>query len=214
VDPSKRRSLRRVALTGGIATGKSFCLRRFAHLGVPTIDTDVVARHVVAPGTPGLAAVVARFGAELLTPDGALDRPALGRIVFADADARAELERIIHPAVYRSVEAWFEEEAENSLASGHPGFAMADIPLLFETRQQHRFDHVIVAACSEAQQLERLMGRNGLSLADAQRRLDAQLPLADKRARADTVIDTSGTEEETISQVDRVWEALRTTARD
>lgn len=209
MDQSSRGSLRRVALTGGIATGKSFCLRRFAHLGVPTIDTDIVARQVVAPGTPGLAAVVERFGAGVLTPDRVLNRPALGRIVFADSDARADLERIIHPAVYESVEAWFEHEAGNSLAPGHPGFAIADIPLLFETSQQDRFDQVIVAACSEDQQLQRLMGRNGLSLDDARRRIDAQLPLAHKRARAHLVIDTSGTEEDTIQQVDRVWRELR-----
>ena len=203
------RPLRRIALTGGIATGKSFCLRRFAHLGVSTIDTDIVARDVVAPGTAGLAAVVQRFGAGMLTPDAALDRAALGRIVFADADARADLERIIHPAVYQAVETWFEHEATNTLAPEHPGFAIADIPLLFETNQQHRFDRVVVAACSEDQQLQRLMGRDGLSREDAGRRIAAQLPLATKRALAHLIIDTSGTEEETIAQVDRVWGELR-----
>jgi dephospho-CoA kinase len=201
-------SFRRVALTGGIATGKSFCLRRFAHLGVPTVDADLVAREVVAPGTPGLDAVVERFGAGVLLPGGALDRPALGRIVFADADARADLERIIHPAVYRAVEAWFAGEAARLPAAGHPGFAVADIPLLFETGQQHRFHHVIVVACREDQQLQRLMRRDGLSEQDARRRIQAQLPLRDKRAQADTVIETSGTEEETTGQVDRIWRAL------
>src|SRR3954470_9676791 len=97
----------RIALTGGIATGKSYCLARFPGHGVPTIDADILARDAVAPGSGGLRAVVERFGAGVLLPDGSLDRPALGRVVFGDARARAGLEAIIHPEVYRRIRAWF-----------------------------------------------------------------------------------------------------------
>ena len=96
----------RIALTGGIATGKSYCLRRFAELGVPAIDADRLARDAVAPGTPGLAAVAARFGGGVIAADGSLDRGALGRIVFADTRARAALEAIVHPEVYRRIREW------------------------------------------------------------------------------------------------------------
>src|SRR3954471_4384592 len=97
----------RVALTGSIATGKSYCLARFAALGAPTIDADALARDAVAPGSPGLAAIAATFGQDVLTADGSLDRPALGRIVFGDANARAALEAIVHPEVYRRIRDWF-----------------------------------------------------------------------------------------------------------
>src|SRR6187455_1923113 len=113
----------RVALTGGIGTGKSYCLARFAALGVPTIDADLLARAAVAPGTSGLAAVAARFGTAVLGADGALDRPALGRIVFGDNKARAALEAILHPEVYRRIREWFA-----NLPAG-TRLAMADIPL-------------------------------------------------------------------------------------
>src|ERR1043165_8243389 len=113
----------RVVLTGGIATGKSYCLQRFAVHGVPVIDADLLAREVVLPGTPGLSAIADRFGAAVVAADGTLDRPALGRVVFADAKARAELEAIIHPEVYRRIREWFVGLPAGSRA------AIADIPL-------------------------------------------------------------------------------------
>src|ERR1700754_4068965 len=164
----------RVALTGGIATGKSYCLSRFASFGVPTVDADILAREAVAPGTPGLQAVVARFGAGLLMPDGQLDRPALARIVFNDAKARAALEAIVHPEVYRRIRAWFVGLAPATR------LAIADIPLLFETGQSHDFDEVIVAACSLEEQIRRCMSRDQLSEADARARIGAQLPISEK----------------------------------
>jgi dephospho-CoA kinase len=198
----------RVGLTGGIATGKSFCLRRFAELGAATIDADIIARDVVAPGTPGLAAVVRRFGAGVVDASGALDRAALGRVVFADDDARRDLERIVHPAVYDVVEGWFAAQAAGAPAGAGRRIAMADIPLLYETGQAGRFDCVIVAACPPDLQVRRVMARDGLSDADARRRIAAQMPIDDKRARADYVIDTSGSFDDTRRHVDRVWAAI------
>jgi dephospho-CoA kinase len=197
----------RVALTGGIATGKSTCLRRFAELGARTIDADVIAREVVLPGRRALAAIVSRFGTGILGPDGTLDRSALGRVVFHDAEARADLERIIHPEVFAAIERWFEELVAQTPESA-PIVAIADIPLLYETDQAHRFDWVIVSACDRDQQLDRLMARNGLSRDEAQTRIDAQLSIDEKRARADLVVDTSGTMAETIESIDMAWSRL------
>jgi len=205
----------RVALTGGIASGKSHCLRVFAALGVPTIDADVVARAVVEPGTAGLAAVIARFGPAVLDEHGRLDRAAVGRVVFGDPAERRALEAIVHPAVYQAITDWFAKKhrvffsTESDEKNTRCFFAIADIPLLFETGHERDFDKVVVAACRDDQQLARLMARDGLDEADARQRLAAQLPLADKAARADYVIDTSGTVENTDAQVTRVWHALQ-----
>src|SRR6185436_13472853 len=123
---------------GGIATGKSHCLAKFATLGVPTIDADRLAHDAVEPGSQGLAGVVRRFGSSLVLPNGQLDRAALGRLVFADAAARRDLEAIIHPIVYASIARWF------STLGADERFAVADIPLLFETGREADFDRVIV----------------------------------------------------------------------
>lgn len=192
----------RAALTGGIATGKSYTLGRFAALGVPVVDADQLARDAVAPGSPGLQAVAQRFGPALLKPDGTLDRPALGRIVFADQSARAALESIIHPEVYRQINQW--------LVTLPPGtrVAIADIPLLYETGHRYEFDRVIVCACSPAEQIRRIIARDGLTEADARARLAAQWPIEEKIARADYVIRTDGAHAETDRQVRTVFEAL------
>ncbi len=192
----------RAALTGGIATGKSHCLARFAALGVPAVDADLTAREVVAPGTPGLAAVVARFGRGILHDDGALDRPALAEIIFSDRTARAALEAIIHPEVRRRIREWFVNVPPQT------PLAIADIPLLFETGQEHEFDRVIVCACDPGEQLRRLVTRDGLTEEDARRRLAAQWPIEEKVARADYVIRTDGTFLETESQVRAIVERL------
>ncbi|HEY7498769.1 MAG TPA: dephospho-CoA kinase [Vicinamibacterales bacterium] len=192
----------RAALTGGIATGKSYCLAHFARLGAATIDADRLAREVVQPGTPALARVAERFGRGLIQPDGTLDRAGLGRIVFADRTARADLEAIIHPEVYRRIAGWFA-----NLPSG-TRVAIADIPLLFETGHQHDFDRVIVAACDSAEQFRRLVVRDGLTPEAARARLDAQWPIEAKVARAHFVIRTDGTFAETDLEVARAYEAL------
>ena len=190
------------ALTGGIATGKSYCLARFAALGVPVIDADVLARDAVAPGTAGLAAIAERFGVGILRPDGALDRGALARIIFTDASARAELESIVHPDVYRRIREW-------SVNLPPPTrLAIADIPLLFETGHDHDFDQVIVCACDPADQIRRLVARDGLSYEDARARLAAQWPIEEKIKRAHYVIWTDRTMTETDAQVRGVFERL------
>jgi len=190
----------RVALTGGIATGKSRCLSVIRALGVPTIDADQLAREVVAPGTDGFRAIATRFGSPVLTAEGGLNREALGALVFADADARGDLETIIHPRVYEAITQWF--------ATLDAPAGVADIPLLYETGRAADFDIVIVAACTPEQQIERLMSRNGLSADAARQRIAAQLPLADKAGRADYVIDTSGSLEETDANTVRVWKTI------
>jgi dephospho-CoA kinase len=190
--------MRRVGLTGGIATGKSTVRRRFAAHGVPTIDADTLAHAVIAPGTPGAAAVVSRFGPEVVRPDGSINREALGRIVFADAAARADLEAIIHPAVYAAIVEWFAAlPAETTIA-------MADIPLLFETGRAGDFDRVVVTTCDPAEQLRRLVHRDGLSVEAARARVAAQWPLAEKVRRADHVIDTGRSQAETDAAIDEL----------
>jgi dephospho-CoA kinase len=193
----------RVALTGGIATGKSFCLSRFGALGVPVIDADVLARTAVARGSPALAAVAARFGASVLLPGGSLDRAALGRIVFSDRAARADLEAIVHPEVYRRISEWFVTLPATAR------LAIADIPLLFETGHEHDFDRVIVCACDPAEQLRRVMVRDGLTEREARARLDAQWPIEEKVRRADHVINTDTTVADTESQVRTLAERLK-----
>jgi dephospho-CoA kinase len=193
----------RVALTGGIATGKSFALARFAALGVPVIDADALAREVVSPGSPALDAVRARFGGSVITEQGTLDRAALGRVVFRDRAARSDLEAIIHPLVYRRIGEWFSGLPLNTPV------AIADIPLLFETGHGHDFDRVIVCACEPAEQLRRLMARDGLSEPDARARLNAQWPIHEKVARADYVIRTDGAMADTEAAVRTVFERMK-----
>jgi dephospho-CoA kinase len=192
----------RVALTGGIATGKSYCLARFAALRVPVIDADQLARDAVAPGTAGLRAVAARFGAGVLNADGSLDRAGLARIVFADPRARAALEAIVHPEVYRRIQEWFA-----NLRVAAP-FALADIPLLFETGHNHDFDEVVVAACHPDEQVRRVIARDHLDDAQALARIAAQWPITDKVQRADRVIWTDRGFAETDRQVRVVYDVL------
>lgn len=197
----------RVALTGGIATGKSYCLQQFDALGIPGVDADVLAREAVAPGTPGFEAVSRRFGAAIISPDGTINRPALAAIVFGDRAARADLEAIIHPEVYRRIQEWFV-----NLARG-VGVAIADIPLLFETGHEHEFDRVVVVACSPEEQVRRLVRRDGLTLEAARARLAAQWPIDEKVSRADHVIRTDGTHEDTAEQVRAIAAQLRSLQR-
>jgi dephospho-CoA kinase len=195
--------MRRVALTGGIATGKSHVRAQFEHLGVPTIDADTLARDVVAAGTPGLEAVISRFGQDVLDDTGALDRRKLGAIVFSDPVARRDLEEIIHPAVRQAIDSWFD-----SLGDRPPGFAIADIPLLYETGRHRDFDAVVVTACEPVTQLSRVIARDGISEAEARARIAAQLPIGEKARRADYVITTDGSSEETNRQVRDVAKQL------
>jgi len=193
--------MQRVALTGGIATGKSHVRAEFERLGVPTIDADVLARAAVAPGTSGLSSVAARFGREILDATGALDRKKLAAIVFDDLQARRDLEQIVHPAVRRAIDKWFASHASVR-------FAIADIPLLYETGREDEFDAVIVTTCEPATQIRRVMARDGVSEAQARQRIAAQLASEDKIRRANYVIRTDGSVEDTNSQVQAVYNTL------
>lgn len=195
--------VRRVGLTGGIATGKSHVRAIFERLGVPTIDADALAREAVAPGSPGLAAVIDRFGPNYLDASGGLDRRALADLVFRDAGARRELELIIHPEVRRAIDTWFA-----TLSPARHPFAIADIPLLYETGRDVDFSAVIVSTCDPDTQIRRIVERDSLTEAEARRRVAAQLPLDDKIRRADFVIKTDGTYEDTEVQVAHVLAAL------
>ena len=195
----------KVALTGGIATGKSYVLEQFRRRGVPCLDADALAHGVTAAGTEATTAIAARFGAEVLAADGSVDRKALGPIVFADAAARRELEAIVHPAVYRAIAAGLR--AFELLGDG--AFAIVDVPLLYETGADTTFDRVIVTACAPDVQLARLIER-GLTDEAAQQRLAAQWPTERKTSRADFVVKTDGTFEETDRQVDEIYRLLTT----
>ena len=187
--------IRRIALTGGIATGKSYVANKIREAGVPIVDADVLSREVVAAGTPGLAAVRKRFGPDSVRRDGTMDRVRIAQIVFKDKRARLDLEAIIHPAVQRAIDEFFA-----TLPKRTP-FAVADIPLLFETGRENQFNAVVVVACPREMQLQRLMERNKLSKEDAERRLNAQLPIEKKIEKATHVIRTDGTFEQTDQQV-------------
>ena len=195
----------RVALTGGIATGKSYCLKKFSSLGAPTIDADLLARQAVAPGTSGFRSVVSRFGSSVVAPDGSLNRVALATLVFTDVESRRALEEIVHPAVYAAIERWFESlSRREDLAA-----AIADIPLLYETGRDRDFDVVVVVGCLPETQVARLVERNHLSEEDARLRLRSQIPIGQKVKRADFVINTDGTFEETDRQVEDVWARIK-----
>ena len=200
--------MQRVALTGGIATGKSYVLARFAARGVPTIDADVVARDVVEPGQPAWRALQARFGPALFGAAGKLDRARLAARVFDDDDARADLEAIVHPPVRAAIDDWFRRPPAGQPAT----FGIACIPLLYETGRAAAFDRVIATACDVATQLARLAARDGLSPGDGRKRLAAQLPTTVKTAAADYVIRTDGSFEETDRQVERIYRELAAAA--
>jgi dephospho-CoA kinase len=187
--------IRRIGLTGGIATGKSYVAGKIREAGVPMVDADVLSREVVAPGTPGLAAVRRRFGPDAVRRDGTMDRVRIAQVVFKDKRARLDLEAIIHPAVQKAIDEFFA-----TLPKRTP-FAVADIPLLFETGRENQFNAVVVVACPRELQLQRLMERNKLSKEDAERRLNAQLPIEQKVKKATHVIRTDGTFEQTDAQV-------------
>lgn len=194
----------KVALTGGIASGKSYVLARFAALGAPVIDADRVARDVVEPGRPARDALRLRFGPEVFDADGRLDRRRLAALVFDDDDARSDLEAIVHPPVRAVIDEWFR----NPPGGATRPFGVACIPLLFETGRAGDFDRVVVTACSPETQLARLTARDGLSPEDGRKRLAAQLPTGVRTAGADFVIRTEGSLAETDRQVERIYAAL------
>lgn len=193
----------KIALTGGIATGKSHVLDQFRRRGVPCLDADELAHGVTSAGTEATQAIAARFGAGILAADGAVDRKKMGPIVFADAAARHDLEAIVHPAVYRAIAAGLRAF---ELVGGAP-LALVDVPLLYETGHASDFDRVIATACPPDLQIKRLIDR-GMSEREAQQRLAAQMPAIEKASRADFMIRTDGSLEETDKQVDEIYRTL------
>jgi len=193
----------RVGLTGGIGSGKSTVSALFVGKGAVLVDADLNARAVVAKGTPGLAAVVEEFGPAILTDQGCLDREALGRLVFADPDQLRRLNAILHPLIG----AESARQTAAAQASGTP-ILIHDVPLLVENNLQGLYDVVVVVAASPETQLQRLMQDRGMSREDAQARISAQAPLADKLAAATYVIDNDGPREALAARVDQVWRAL------
>jgi len=199
----------RVALTGGIATGKSWVLTRFAFHQVPTIDADVIAHDVARAGQPASTDIRQRFGDDVFRSDGELDRQELGARVFDDPDERKALEAIIHPHVRAAIDRWFSEvETE-----GQALFAVADIPLLFETSRQEEFDIVVVTACPPSLQLERIVARDHLSAIEASQRITIQLPTERRLGAADFEVRTDMSDADTDRQVDEIYEALSGQAR-
>ena len=194
----------KVALTGGIATGKSYVLDQFRKRGVPCLDADVLAHGVMAAGTEATQAIAARFGPDVLAAGGAVDRKKLAPIVFADAAARRDLEALVHPGVRRAIAAGLR--AFELL--GGAAFAIVDVPLLYETGDASQFDRVILTACLPDLQITRLVAR-GMTEAEARQRLAAQMPAVEKASRADFVIETDGSFEETNKQVEAVLRNLR-----
>ncbi len=193
----------RVGLTGGIATGKSYVLEQFMKRGIPCLDADSLAHGVEAAGTEATRAIAARFGDDVLGPDGAVDRRKLAPRVFGDPAARRELEAMVHPAVYRAVAALLRAF---ELLGGSP-LAVVSVPLLYETGHASDFDRVIVTACPPELQIARLLER-GMSDADARQRMVAQWPTEDKASRADFVIRTDGSFEDTNNQVAKILGVL------
>lgn len=193
-----------IGLTGGIASGKSTVADMLRALGAHIIDADQLARRVVEPGTPALAELVARFGADILQPDGTLDRKRLGDIVFADPEARQALNRITHPRIAAA-----SQEAIARLAAAGVDPIVYEAALIVENQLYTWMQGLIVVSVPPEVQLARLMARDGLTEDAARARLAAQLPLADKVAVADHVIDNSGSLDDTRARVRAVWDRLR-----
>jgi len=188
-----------LGLTGGIGSGKSMVASMFANLGAEVIDADQLAREVVEPGQPGLEEIATAFGREILLPDGRLDRGKLARIIFADPIARARLNAITHPRIQERM------ATEMALRGSRPGVLIVDIPLLYENDRTGTVDNVIVVWVDTKTQLRRLVERDGLTADEARQRIAAQMPLDEKRARADMVVDNSGSRQNTRRQVEAIY---------
>lgn len=198
----------RVGLTGSIAVGKSFVASVLRELGCHVIDADEIARAVVAPGTPGLRAVIEEFGPEFLRADGSLDRGRLAAVVFADERKRKRLNSILHPLIIA-----VQEERLKALEREDPnGIAVVEAALLVETGGYQRFDKLIVVHCRPEIQRERLMARNKLTRDEAERWIAAQMAQEEKMRYADFLIDTSNGFEDTRRQVEEVYRRLRVLA--
>jgi dephospho-CoA kinase len=194
----------RVGLTGNIASGKSAVARRWAALGAPIVDADVLARRAVAPGTPALARIRESFGDRVLLSDGQLDREALRAIVFEDPAARGRLEEIVHPEVER-----LRREEEARLGAAGAAVVVHDIPLLFEVGMEDRFDLIVLVDAPAGVRLERLTRIRGLDEAEASRMIAAQMDVEAKRGGADIVIENDGTLARLAARAEETWAEIR-----
>jgi dephospho-CoA kinase len=195
-----------IGLTGGIASGKSTVARMLLELGIPVIDADQIAREVVEIGEEAYLQIVEKFGEEILQDDKTIDRAKLGAIVFNDEEKRKLLNSIVHPAVRQKM----LEQKERYVKKGEKTIVL-DIPLLFESNLTHLVDKIVVVYVDEHTQLERLMARNGFSKEEAKARIKAQMPLKEKAAKADAVINNNGTIEQTKKQLLNIlkqWDVL------
>lgn len=190
-----------IGLTGGIACGKSTVSAMLVRRGAILIDADKIARDVVEPGSPVLARVAEQFGQAVIQPDGSLNRKKLGEIVFADKEARKLLESLLHPAI----RAQLREQKETAEREQPDKLVVVDVPLLYESGYEHMYQEIMVVYVPREVQRERLIRRDGLSEAEADRRLDAQMPIEIKRERADILVDNSGSLEETERQIREFW---------
>jgi dephospho-CoA kinase len=195
-----------LGLTGGIGSGKSMVARMFAQLGADVVDADQLAREVVEPGQPALAEIATAFGQDVLLPDGRLNRGKLAGIIFADAGARARLNAITHPKIRERM------DAEIAARRSGSGVLIVDIPLLYENARTGTVETVIVVWVDPETQLRRLQERDGLTPEEARQRIAAQMPLDEKRARADLVVDNSGSRESTRRQVEAIYRRYVPTA--
>lgn len=192
-------------LTGGVASGKSTAARMFKHLGARIIDADQLGHELLRSPLPAYQEVVGHFGEHILDPSGEIDRRRLGAIVFSDAGKLGELNRILHPRIIERT-----EQLANEYAAADPGgLILVDAALIFEAGIGGRFRKVMVAWCRPEQQVDRLMAKSGLSQEDAERRIAAQMPVEEKRRRADAIIDTSGSLENTRAQVESLFATLQ-----
>ena len=190
-----------IGLTGGIASGKSLVAELFRRFGVQVIDSDSIAREVVEPGTIGWQSVVAEFGNDILFPAGTIDRAKLGSIIFSDRKRRTALNNILHPLIIHTI-----RERIKTIGRKHPeAIVIADIPLLIECGLQHEFDVVVVVWSPVELQRKRLMERDGLSAAEAQKRIDAQMPLDEKQAHGTFVVKNDGSPQQTEEQVKQIF---------
>jgi dephospho-CoA kinase len=195
-----------VALTGGIASGKSTVSSRLAEHGAVVVDADKLAREVVEPGTPGLAEIAGVFGPTVIAQDGSLDRPALGGIIFADATKREQLNQITHPAIWTRAHQLFEA----AVAADPDVVIVYDVPLLAESKgdRDMTFDLVVVVDAKIETRIDRMVDLRGMSRAEAEGRLEAQASDEERLTLADVVIDANGTLDETLAQVDDLWKEL------
>lgn len=194
-----------VALSGGIASGKSTIARRLAEHGAVHVDADRLAREAVAAGSPGLAAIAARFGSAVIAADGTLDRAALGSVVFDDAEALEALNAIVHPEVRRIG----QQRIAAAKAADPDAVVVYDVPLLVEANVSMPWDLVVIAEAPTEMRKRRMIELRGMSAEDAERRIANQASDAERRAVADVIIDTGGSEAYTLEQVDALWERLR-----